>query len=318
MAIHLLTGDDESLLRGATNDLVDRLLDGGDRSMMVDEFDDEEYQLGAVVDAAQTPPFLTDRRVVVARGVGRFGDDDVGRLLAYVDDPLETTELVLTGGGGRLPKRLSAAVRKAGTVVDTAPPRRARDRQGWVADRIAAAGVRMEPGAARRLAEWLGEDAGRLDGVLATLRSAYGPDQVLSEADVEPFRGAAGDVPPWDLTDALDRGDTNLALTVLGRMLHAGERHPLQVMAVLHGHYGSLARLDGAEARSESAAAEATGLKGFRAKKALETYRRLGGPAVKRGMELLAQADLDLRGARDLDEELVMQILVARLSKLRR
>jgi hypothetical protein len=31
---------------------------------------------------------------------------------------------------------------------------------------------------------------------------------------------------------------------------------------------------------------------------------------------MLAQADLDLRGEKDLDESLVMEVLVARLSKL--
>jgi DNA polymerase-3 subunit delta len=35
-------------------------------------------------------------------------------------------------------------------------------------------------------------------------------------------------------------------------------------------------------------------------------------------MELLAAADLDLRGARELDGDVVMDVLVARLSKLRR
>ena len=37
---------------------------------MVDDFDGEEYELRSVVDAAQTAPFLTDTRIVVARGVG--------------------------------------------------------------------------------------------------------------------------------------------------------------------------------------------------------------------------------------------------------
>ena len=79
MAVHLITGDDESLLLNAVSDAVHRLIGEGDRSLMVDEFDDEEYEVRAVVDAAQTPPFLTEARVVVARGVGRFGADDVAR-----------------------------------------------------------------------------------------------------------------------------------------------------------------------------------------------------------------------------------------------
>ena len=69
MAIYLLTGDDESLVRTAVADLVHQLVGDGDRSMMVDEFDDDEYELRVVVDAAQTPPFLTDKRVVVARNI---------------------------------------------------------------------------------------------------------------------------------------------------------------------------------------------------------------------------------------------------------
>jgi DNA polymerase-3 subunit delta len=39
---------------------------------------------------------------------------------------------------------------------------------------------------------------------------------------------------------------------------------------------------------------------------------------VKRAVDLLARADLDLRGDTDLDNELVMEVLVARLSRLGR
>ena len=55
---------------------------------------------------------------------------------------------------------------------------------------------------------------------------------------------------------------------------------------------------------------------GFPAKKALGNYRRLGGSGVRRAVQLLADADLDLRGDTDLDPETVMEVLVARLSKL--
>lgn len=315
---HLLSGSDESVLRSAVHDLVSELVGDGDRSMMVDEFDGDEYELRSVVDAAQTPSFLTDKRVVVARDVGRFPADDLKPLLDYLSDPLDTSDLVLVVHGGSVPKKLADAVKPVGTVTNTSPPSKARDRGAWFADHIAGAGLRIKPDAADKVEQWLGEDAGRLDGILATLVSTYGDGRVLTFADVEPFLGEAGGVPPWDLTDAVDGGRTGDALTVLGRMMHAGGRHPLQIMAILHSHYANVAKLDGADARSEQDAVAATGLKGFPAKKALANYRRLGGPATRRAMELLAQADLDLRGAKDLDDEIVMQVLVARLSKLRR
>ena len=142
---------------------------------------------------------------------------------------------------------------------------------------------------------------------------APGPRSVLT---VEPFLGDAGGVPPWDLTDAIDGGRTDRAIELLGRMLGAGERHPLQVMAILQGHYGKLATLDGLGLRTEGEAASALGIKpGFPARKALELSRRLGGSNIRRAIDLLAGADLDLRGGKDLDDRLVMEILVARLSR---
>jgi len=319
MAIHLLTGDDEALLRAAVSALVAELVGDGERSMMVDEFDDPDDELRQVIDAAQTPPFLTDKRVVVARDVGRFTADEVAPLLRYLEDPLPTSDLVLVAGGGRLPKKLTDAVKSVGTVTATSAPTRARDRQGWVEDQLRAAGLKVDRRTVGALGDWLGEDAGRLDGVIATLRATFGTGAgALGFDDIAPFLGEAGGVPPWDFTDAIDRGDTTAALTMLGRMTHAGGRHPLQIMAVLHGHYGNLAKLDGRDVRSEQEVMDATGIKSkFPAKKALENYRRLGGAKVKRAYELLAAADLDLRGATALPADLVMEVLVARLSKLR-
>ncbi len=318
MGVHLLTGEDESILRSKAHDLVHELIGDGDRSLMVDEFDGDEYELRAVVDAAQTMPFLTDKRVVVARGVGRFNTDDLTPMLGYLDNPLESTDLVMVAGGGRLAKKLTDAVGACGGhVVNTSPPNRVKDRHTWVRTEAAEHGVRLDGAAAARIAEQLGDGVGRLEGVLSVLMSTYGEGVKVSVSDVEPFLGTAGGVPPWDFTDAIDSGDTGKALVLMGRMIHGGERHPLQIMAILHGHYGKLARLDGVDAHSETDAAQAMGIKpGFPAKKALGNYRRLGGGGVLRAMQLLAKADLDLRGDTDLDAEIVMEVLVARLSRL--
>jgi DNA polymerase-3 subunit delta len=318
MSVHLITGDDESLLLTAIGDLLQQLVGDADRSLMVDDFDGDDFEMRAVVDAAQTPPFLTEHRVVVARGIGRFNADDVAPLVAYLGDPLPSTQLVMVGGGGRMPKALTDALKAAGaTTIATAPPSRAKERVGWFDEQIRHSGLKFDGQALQMVAEWLGEDAGRLQGIIETLRATYGVGTTLRSADIAPFLGDAGGVPPWDLTDAIDRGDTTRALQLLHRMLRAGERHPLQVMSILHGHYSKLLALDGSDARDEASAAAAMGIKpGFPARKALDQYRRLGSAGTSRAIGLLAQADLDLRGAKEWPEELVMEVLVARLSRL--
>ena len=63
---------------------------------------------------------------------------------------------------------------------------------------------------------------------------------LLFEAAALPAEVAAGGA----LTQAIDCGRTGRALDLERRMVGAGERHPLQVMEILQGHYGKLATLD--------------------------------------------------------------------------
>jgi DNA polymerase-3 subunit delta len=318
MGVHLFTGDNDGHMSTAIHEIVERLVGDADRTLMVDDFDGDDYEVRAVVDAARTPPFLTARRVVVARGIGRFSADEMKSLIAYLAQPLDTTELVLGAGGGRLPKALTDAVSAAGGhTKSAAPPFAKRERSGWIDERIAMVGLHLDNGAVNLITERLGEDLSRLDGVLQTLMATYGRGAKLRAGDVEPFIGEHGSVPPWELTDAIDRGDTRAGLRLLSHMTHAGGRHPLQVMAILHGHYVRMLRLDGADVRSDDDAARLLGVKSsFQARKALDSYRRLGSTGVRRALELLAEADLVLRGLRDWDDGLTLEVLVARLSKL--
>ena len=167
------------------------------------------------------------------------------------------------------------------------------------------------------LGEHLGEDLGRLDGLLDSLASAYGENSTVATSELEPFLGAAGGVAPWDLTDALDRGDTAAALRALERLITASGGVPLVVLATLHRHFGSMLRLDGSDATNSNDAAELLGARSeFVARKALEQSRRLGSENIGRAIMFIAEADLDLRGRTGLPDAAVLQVLVARLSRL--
>jgi len=124
-------------------------------------------------------------------------------------------------------------------------------------------------------------------------------------------------VPPWDLTDAIDKGDVALSIDRLQRMMGAGDRHSLAIMATLQSHYLRMVKLDGANVRGEKEAAAILGMKGstFPAKKAMNQARKLGSPGIRRAVALLAKADVDLRGAQAWPQELTMEVLVARLAR---
>ena len=334
--VHLLTGDDPTLLSDALSTLVHDLVGSGDRSLMVEELTEDNYRtdssfdLARLVDAAQTAPFLTERRIVVGRHLTRFTRaEELAPLYSYLDDVLPTTALVLVWERGEnprqdrlppLPKKLNEAVKAAGGVVlDTAIPS-GKQADAWLDDRLRDSTLKFDRAARARIAEQLGEDRSRVVGLLHVLEAAYGNASTVTVADIEPFLGEAGSVPPWELTDAIDRGDIAGSLDRLHRMTGAGERHPLALLATLHTHYSRMLRLDGVPGLDEKSAAARLGMKGstFPAKKALTQSRRLGSDKIATAVGLLADADLALRGAIAWPPELVMEVLVARLARLGR
>jgi DNA polymerase III subunit delta len=315
--VYLVKGDDASLVAQEVRALLAEVVGEGDHALVVEEIGGgpgEELSVGAVVDACLTPPFLVDRRVVVVRDAGRLLTADAPRLIQVVQDPLPTTVLVLVAGGGTIPGALAKAVQAAGQVVDVTTSK-AGERKAWLHEHLRSAPVKLEPRAADLLAEHVGEDLGRVEGLLGALSAAYGEGTLVSAEDLRPYLGERGAVPRYELTDAIDRGEPGRALVVLHRMFEAGGLVPVQVLATLHGHFANMLALDGDDVSGEQDAAALLGTAPFVAKKALEQSRRLGSAKIAEAINLIAAADLDVRGASGMSSEGVIEILVARLAR---
>jgi DNA polymerase-3 subunit delta len=316
----LVTGDDASLISEEVSRLVSELVGERERSFVVEEFAGEDVDVAAVVDASQTPPLFSDRRVVVLREAGALTTDQLQPLLSYLEEPMPTTKLVVAGGGGTLPAKFVSAFKQSGEVLNTDVG--SREAHGWVTGRLAHGPVKLDPAAATLVEAHLGEDLNRLSALLGTLEAAYGTGARIGTEELSPYLGQPGSVPPWDLTDAIDRGETGEALKLLHRLTEAGSRHPLVVLAILQRHFGNILRVQSPDIGSEAQAAEALGIaKGrstFPARKALDAARRLGMRGSGDAVIALADAELALKGKLDWEPEAVLDVLVARLCRLSR
>lgn len=287
---------------------------------------DNDYSISPLVDAAQTPPMLTDRRVVIGHHLARFSTgDSVETLVRYLDNPLDTTHLILVWDRGPaltkrttgLPKKLNETLKKLNVTV-TKTDVGNKEAGAWIDEHLDELGLNLDRAARRHLVDHLGGDVQRLLGIARALQSAFGAGTALGIAEIKPFLGEAGDVPPWDLTDSIASGDVTAALSVNHRMSSGGQRHPLATLASLTNHYARMASLDGAPVGNDRDAGAYLGVKGstYPIKKAMQQARRMGPDKVRRAWGLLAKADLDMRGGTGVDAEQVLEVLVARLASL--
>jgi DNA polymerase-3 subunit delta len=342
-ALYLVKATDPVLRSRAAQALIDELLDGEDRTLVLEEFaipgkvragagvdepappasaGDEAARVpvvAAILNAAQSPPFMTSKRIVVVRDYEQLNAEEAAPVAAVLADLLETTIFVFVGGGGRAPKSLTDALKQAEVVGPDSE--KTADVLGA---ELARADISLDKDAARVAAERLGDDAGRAAGLVEVLGATFGPGAKLRVSDVEPYLGEAGSVPVFQLTNAIEEGKVAAALSILDRLLHVTSArqpkpmHPLQVLGLLQARYRRLLRLDDPSIHTTKDAYAALGGKGstYPAQKALEATNALGTDGLRRAIDSLHQADLDLKGASAMPEDAVLEVLVARLAAL--
>jgi len=97
-------------------------------------------------------------------------------------------------------------VKGASSVVEVNVGSRTADRVTFVEAKLAEYRVSADRETVVKITDRLGDDVARVDALARTLQTIYGTAP-LNFTHVEPYLGDAGDVPEWDLTDAIDGGD---------------------------------------------------------------------------------------------------------------
>ena len=278
--VHLVRGDDPSLVRDAVSRLVDELVGDGDRTLMVDEHAGDEYEIAALADAAQTPPFLTERRVVVGPRAAPVQGRRAGAARRLPGRPAADDRRSCWCGSPAPCRRGCSTPSRRPAASTSTPARAATPRTSGRGSPSASPspGVHLDVAAVDAVAETLGEDVSRL---CRAPRHARGHLRAGRQARRRrrralPRRGRRRRAVGAHRRHRPGR-HPHAPSTACTACIGGGERHALVVLATLHTHVQRMLALDGAEVRTEKEAAAVLGMKGstFPAKKALDQ----GAPA---------------------------------------
>ncbi len=293
----------------AVKRLVDTYVDPSLQDMVYSVFYADESPPPVIADEARTFPFLAERRVIVVRNAERYNtmsaekSAPLASLLGYIEDPADTTLLILIATQIDRRKRFYKACEKGADVIECPQLDEASMRQ-WVRDEAANRKVKIDGDAVKELMDRAGNRLSDVQNALNLVINYVGNVGVVTESDV---RAACADVAEetvWALTDAIAASNTHKALSALHQLI-ALNKTPDEILGTINWLVENAYR-----AMPET---QAPAPKPFVATKVVELGKTLGLPKLKAAMAMCTRTHFNMRET-GVDRNLALEMLVIKLS----
>jgi DNA polymerase-3 subunit delta len=221
----LLLGDEEYLKEEAVQALIAAHLEPATRDFNLDQLRAQGLDPETLASICQTPPLLSDWRVVVVRDAQHLAAN--ARLRSVIEQltgrPVPGLALILeTSTGEKSASKFQEKLeRDASTIRFMALA--AADVPGWLMERAVEAGIEIDPAAARAMAAISGAGLGVLKQELAKLIDFVGDRRRIGTDDVARLVGGLPRQDRWAWFDLVGEARFTEARAGLPILLDAGE-----------------------------------------------------------------------------------------------
>lgn len=229
--LYLLLGADDTETSAVAGEFAE-MVDEGLRAFNVDRLYGGDSKVDDLIQAAATLPMMAPRRVVVIlegekllipKRESKAADEDLERLEAFLKDPPPHATVVFVCADLDQRRRIVKLLMKEAHVVNCGTITDASDAERWVKSRAAAAGVTLDPAAARALVDRAGLDIVRLRaGVDRLALYAMGQPTITVEDVRQAVTAGPEAQENFGIANAIQRNDAAKALHELGLVLDAG------------------------------------------------------------------------------------------------
>jgi DNA polymerase-3 subunit delta len=220
--VYLIVGEQDLMLSQAVESLKSSVAEVADLDFNFETFEGESVSVDDVVAACNTLPFVSERRLVIVRGVDKMSKEAAETLVRYAENPSPTTILALVGKKLAKNTRLYKAVDKLGGVIERKNPE-LREFPRLVQDMFTRAGKRISLQGAEYLVSAVGRDLQRLSVEVGKTVSYVGDRVEISLSDAEEVASTTAKTSVFELGTALGNRDCAAALRLLNRLLGDGE-----------------------------------------------------------------------------------------------
>jgi DNA polymerase III subunit delta len=309
--LYLFIGKEDFLIDECIKRIIDVLVPSEMRGFNLDVMYGNKSEAKDVVAHASSYPMMGDRRVVIVKEFEKLALTDAAKeaLVNYVQKPLESTCLVLVSGEPDFRKRPFTELKKTARIIacdqlyDNQVP-------AWIGGRVHSKRKEASPEACRMLQAYVGNSLRALDSEIDKLLIFIGDRKEITEEDIAAVVGASKGFTVFDLQNCIGKKDAKGALTVLARMMEAGENSQM-IIVMLTRFFTTLLKIGELKQRRipDSQFAAELKISPYFLKQYLEYYSNFSPSGLENAFRALLSADAKLKSSTG-DPRIVMDLLV--------
>ena len=231
-SLALIVGEEAFLLNESLKLIKNHVVDEVTKDFNYDHFFVGTDSVSQVRDTAEMLPMMSNRRLVIYRDVDKLKEKDWDQLYDLVENPQDTTCLILVANQVDKRKKYYKACFKNGRIVELRKP---YDNQvpAWI-DYIAYNhDLKISRPAIEVLHQLVGSQLADLNSEVAKLKQFLGDKKEVSEEDVLKVVSRLRIDSVFDLTEAIGKKDRAEALTYLANLLEHGQNELAAIALVL-------------------------------------------------------------------------------------
>lgn len=295
--IYFLMGEEPYFIDRITEYIADHVLTEEEKTFNQITLYGKDTDITNVINTSRRFPMMASRQVVIVREAQNL--DKIEDLIHYVENPLESTLLVINYKYKKLDRRkkLFKALEKNSILFeskrlydDKIPP--------WINGYLRSRGKKIEPKAAVILTEYLGNDLGKIANELEKLVIILKAEQdIITSADIERNIGISKDYNNFELNNALAQRNVLKANRIAQYFSANQKNHPLVLtIPTIYAFFSKVLRYHFLSDKSSRNVASVLAIQPFFIREYESAARNYNIAKTVRVISLLREYDLKSKG----------------------
>lgn len=311
---YLFFGEETYLIKEYEATLRKAILPDGTEMMNEDSFEEKRATAAAIMDAAETLPFLNDKRLVIVRNSAFFqknGRKEEGeKLKTFLADLPETVCLLFLEEKVEKNNALYKAVVKNGQAVEF-KKQAEKDLATWIKKRCKENGISIGEGVLNLFLQTVNHDMENIDGELQKLMAYKGEDTEILAEDIRAVCTVSLEARVFELIKAVAERHPEKAVQIYRTLLSMKES-PYMVLSLITRQFRLILEtmLLTQNGLTQEQIASRLELREFAVKEYQRQSRRFPAENWKQAVRDCLAVDLDIKSGKAAEETAVELLIM--------